>query len=106
MNKHKEKLGLKIPENYFMESKDNIINKNLNSTDKDYSFRFYQLSFAAIFIFTLIYFNYPFLESESINFETESPIISTILLDEEITEEYIIDFLTDQVVSDVIYMPK
>ena len=106
MNKHKEKLGLKIPENYFMESKDNIINKNLNSTDKDYSFRFYQLSFAAIFIFTLIYFNYLFLESESINFETESPIISTILLDEEITEEHIIDFLTDQVVSDVIYMPK
>ena len=106
MNKHKEKLGLKIPENYFMESKDNIINKNLNSTDKDYSFRFYQLSFAAIFIFTLIYFNYPFLESESINFETESPVISTILLDEEITEEHIIDFLTDQVVSDVIYMPK
>ena len=106
MNKHKEKLGLKIPENYFMESKDNIINKNLNSTDKYYSFRFYQLSFAAIFIFTLIYFNYPFLESESINFETESPIISTILLDEEITEEHIIDFLTDQVVSDVIYMPK
>ena len=106
MNKDKEKLGLKIPENYFMESKDNIINKNLNSTDKDYSFRFYQLSFAAIFIFTLIYFNYPFLESESINFETESPIISTILLDEEITEEHIIDFLTDQVVSDVIYMPK
>jgi len=106
MNKHKEKLGLKIPENYFMESKENIINKNLNSTDKDYSFRFYQLSFAAIFIFTLIYFNYPFLESESINFETESPIISTILLDEEITEEHIIDFLTDQVVSDVIYMPK
>ena len=106
MKKHKEKLGLKIPENYFMESKDNIINKNLNSTDKDYSFRFYQLSFAAIFIFTLIYFNYPFLESESINFETESPIISTILLDEEITEEHIIDFLTDQVVSDVIYMPK
>ena len=106
MNKHKEKLGLKIPENYFMESKDNIINKNLNSTDKDYSFRFYQLSFAAIFIFTLIYFNYLFLESESINFETESPVISTILLDEEITEEHIIDFLTDQVVSDVIYMPK
>ena len=106
MNKHKEKLGLKIPENYFMESKENIINKNLNSTDKDYSFRFYQLSFAAIFIFTLVYFNYPFLEVESINFETESPIISTILLDEEITEEYIIDFLTDQVVSDVIYMPK
>ena len=106
MNKHKERLGLKIPENYFMESKENIINKNLNSTDKDYSFRFYQLSFAAIFIFTLIYFNYPFLESESINFETESPIISTILLDEEITEEHIIDFLTDQVVSDVIYMPK
>lgn len=106
MNKHKENLGLKIPENYFTESKKNIINKNLNSTDKNYSFRFYQLSFAAIFIFTLVYFNYPFLESESINFETESPIISTILLDEEITEEYIIDFLTDQVVSDVIYMPK
>ena len=106
MNKHKEKLGLKIPENYFMESKDNIINKNLNSTDKDYSFRFYQLSFAAIFIFTLIYFNYSFLVSESINFETESPIISSILLDEEITEEYIIDFLTDYVVSDIIYMPK
>ena len=106
MNKHKEKLGLKIPENYLKESKENIINKNLNSTDKDYSFRFYQLSFAAIFIFALIYFNYTFLESESINFETESPIISTILLDEEITEEHIIDFLTDQVVSDVIYMPK
>jgi hypothetical protein len=106
MNKHKEKLGLKIPENYLKESKENIINKNLNSTDKDYSFRFYQLSFAAIFIFALIYFNYTFLESESINFETESPIISTILLDEEITEEHIIDFLTDQVVSDLIYMPK
>jgi hypothetical protein len=106
MNKHKERLGLKIPENYFTESKENIINKNLNSTDNKYSFNFYQLSFAAIFIFTLVYFNYPFLESESIDFETESPIISTILLDEEITEEYIIDFLTDQVVSDVIYMPK
>ena len=106
MNKHKERLGLKIPENYFTESKENILNKNINSTNNNYSFSFYQLSFAAILIFTLVYFNYPFLESESIDFETESPIISTILLDEEITEEYIIDFLTDQVVSDVIYMPK
>lgn len=106
MKKHKEKLGLKIPENYFAESNENIINKNLNSKDKNYSFSFYLLSFAAIFIFTLLYFKNPFLESESINFETESPIILTILLDEEITEEHIIDFLTDQVVSDVIYMPK
>jgi len=106
MNKHKERLGLKIPENYFTESKENILNKNLNITNKNYLFRFYKLSFAAIFIFTLLYFNYPFLKIESTNFETESPIISTILLDEEITEEYIIDFLTDQVVSDVIYMPK
>ena len=106
MNRHKKELGLKIPENYFKGSRENILTKNLNSTDKKYSFRFYQLAFAAIFIFTLIYLNYPFLESESINFETESPIISTILLDEEITEEYIIDFLTDKVVSDVIYMPK
>ena len=63
MNRHKKELGLKIPENYFKESRENILSKNLNSTDKEYSFRFYQLSFAAIFIFTLIYFNYPFLES-------------------------------------------
>jgi hypothetical protein len=106
MNRHKKELGLKIPENYFKESRENILTKNLNSSDKKYSLRLYQLSFAAIFILTLIYFNYPFLESESNNFESDSPIISTILLDEEITEEHIIDFLTDQVVSDLIYMPK
>jgi hypothetical protein len=106
MNRHKKELGLKIPENYFKESRENILTKNRNSSDKKYSLRLYQLSFAAIFILTLIYFNYPFLESESINFESDSPIISTILLDEEITEEHIIDFLTDQVVSDLIYMPK
>lgn len=106
MIRHKKELGLKIPENYFKESKENILTKNLNITDKKYSFRFYNLSFAAIFIFTIIYFNYLFLDSESINFETESPIISTILLDEEITEEYIVDFLIDEVVTDVIYIPK
>ena len=32
MNKHKERLGLKIPENYFTESKESVLNKNLNIT--------------------------------------------------------------------------
>ena len=106
MNRHKKELGLKIPENYFKESRENILSKNLNSTDKEYSFRFYQLSFAAIFIFTLIYFNYPFLERQSINFETESQIISTNLQNEEITEEFMIEYFAEEIVFDQIYIPK
>ncbi len=40
------------------------------------------------------------------DFNTNSPIISTILSDKEITDEYIVDFLTDIVVINEFKIPK
>ena len=51
-------------------------------------------------------FNFSKLNTEPNNFSSESPIISTILLNEEITDEYIIDYLTDKIAVNEIYIPK
>ena len=109
MNHHYKKLGLKIPYNYFKESKKkalDLITKNNPQVNKNYSFSFYQLSIAAIIIFTLFY--YTFFSSNEINtsFNSNSPIISTILSDEEITEEFMIEYFAEEIVFDQIYIPK
>ena len=109
MNHHYKKLGLKIPYNYFKESKEkalDLITKNNSQVNENYSFSFYQLSIAAIIIFTLFY--YTFFSSNEINtnFNSNSPIISTILSDEEITEEFMIEYFADEIVFDQIYIPK
>ena len=109
MNHHYKKLGLKIPYNYFKESKKkalDLITKNNSQVNENYSFSFYQLSIAAIIIFTLFY--YTFFSSNEINtnFNSNSPIISTILSDEEITEEFMIEYFAEEIVFDQIYIPK
>ena len=74
---------------------------------KEYQSRYtFQLLIAAIFITSILYLNFSSLNTESKNFSSKSPIISTILLNEEITEEYIIDYLTDKIAENDIYIPK
>ncbi len=50
--------------------------------------------------------NFPNNSLEINEFRTDSPIISTILSNSDITDEYIIDFLTSQVVVNEINIPK
>jgi len=107
MNQHYKKLGFKTPKNYFQKSKDQILATNINyRTGKIEYQSTFQLLIAAIFITSILYLNFSSLNTEEINFSYETPIISTILLNEEITEEYIIDYLTDKIAENDIYIPK
>ncbi len=109
MSQHYKKLGFKTPKNYFQKSKNEILasnfnNENILATEKSSSY--FQLLVAAIFITSLLYMNFPNNSLEINEFRTDSPIISTILSNSDITDEYIIDFLTSQVVVNEINIPK
>ena len=107
MNQHYKKLGFKTPKNYFQKSKDQILATNINYRTKKIEYQStFQLLIAAVFIISILYLNFSSLNTEEINFSYETPIISTILLNEEITEEYIIDYLTDKIAVNEIYIPK
>lgn len=109
MNQHYKKLGFKTPLNYFQKSKNQILATNINYQTKKNKYNYrstFQLLVAAVFITSILYFNFSKLKTEPNNFSSESPIISTILLNEEITDEYIIDYLTDKIAVNEIYIPK
>ncbi|MDA8547440.1 hypothetical protein N9K61_01750 [Flavobacteriaceae bacterium] len=107
MNQHFKKLGFKTPKNYFQKSKDQILGTNINyRTKKSEYLPTFQLLIAAVFITSILYLNFSSLNTESESFNSKSPIISSILLNEEITEEYIVDYLTDKIAENDIYIPK
>jgi p-aminobenzoyl-glutamate transporter AbgT len=107
MNQHYKKLGFKTPKNYFQKSKDQILATNINYRTKKIEYKStFQLLIAAVFITSILYINFSSLNTESKSFSSKSPIISSILLNEEITEEYIIDYLTDKIAENDIYIPK
>lgn len=106
MNQHYKKLGLKIPKDYFINSKKEIL-ENINikkeETAKKHNFSYYYLSMAAVFIGALIFFNFPLNNENSIEIDSNSPIISTVISGEEITDEYIIEFYSEFLVLNEIY---
>ena len=106
MNHHYKKLGLRVPKDYFKKSKEVILDK-INPKEKqpteDYNFSYYYLSIAAIFIGALIFYNFPLNNKNIIEFDSNSPIISTVISGEEITNEYIIEFYSESVVLNEIY---
>jgi len=106
MNHHYKKLGLRVPKDYFKKSKEGILDK-INPKEKqpteDYNFSYYYLSIAAIFIGALIFYNFPLNNKNIIEFDSNSPIISTVISGEEITDEYIIEFYSESLVLNEIY---
>jgi L-lactate permease len=107
MNQHYKKLGFKTPKNYFQKSKDQILATNINYRTKKIEYQStFQLLIAAVFIISILYLNFSSLNAESKSFSYKSPIISSIILNEEITEEYIVDYLTDKIAENDIYIPK
>ena len=100
MNHHYKKLGLRVPKDYFKRSKEEILGK-INPKEKqpteNYNFSYY-LSIAAIFIGTLIFYNFPLNNKNITEFDSNSPLISTVISGEEITDEYIIEFYSESVV--------
>ena len=101
MNHHYKKLGLRVPKDYFKKSKEGILDK-INPKEKqpteDYNLSYYYLSIAAVFIGILIFYTIPFNNENLTEFDTNSPIISTLISGEEITDEYIIEFYSESVV--------
>ena len=106
MNHHYKKLGLRVPKDYFKRSKVEILSK-INLKEKrpteDYNYSYYYLSIAAIFIGTLIFYNFPLNNENLTEFDSNSPIISTVISGEEITDEYIIEFYSESLVLNEIY---
>ena len=106
MNHHYKKLGLIIPKNYFKRSREEILGKiNLKekSYSENYNYSYYYLSIAAVFIGILIYYNFPLNNENITEFNSNSPIISTVISGEEITDEFIIEFYSESVVLNEIY---
>ena len=105
MNHHYKKLGLRVPKDYFKRSKEEILGK-INPKEKqpteNYNFSYY-LSIAAIFIGTLIFYNFPLNNKNITEFDSNSPLISTVISGEEITDEYIIEFYSESIVLNEIY---
>ena len=86
---------------YFKKSKEEILDKiNLKEEQltKNYNFSYYYLSIAAVFIGILIFYTIPFNNENLTEFDTNSPIISTLISGEEITNEYIIEFYSESIV--------
>jgi len=109
MNHHYKKLGLRIPNDYFKRSKEEILDKiNLKEEQltKNYNFSYYYLSIAAVFIGILIFYTIPFNNENLTEFDTNSPIISTLISGEEITNEYIIEFYSESIVLNEINFGK
>ena len=109
MNQHYKKLGFKTPKNYFQKSKDQILSTTVNHGTNKFEYQYrssFQLLIAAVFITSILYLNFSSLNTESKSFSYKSPIISSIILNEEITEEYIVDYLTDKIAENDIYIPK
>ena len=106
MNHHFKKLGLRVPKDYFKRSKVEILGK-INPKEKqpteDYNYSYYYLPIAAIFIGTLIFYTIPFNNENLTEFDSNSPIISTVISGEEITDEYIIEFYSESLVLNEIY---
>ena len=105
MKYHHKKLGLRVPKDYFKRSKEEILGK-INPKEKqpteNYNFSYY-LSIAAIFIGTLIFYNFPLNNKNITEFDSNSPLISTVISGEEITDEYIIEFYSESIVLNEIY---
>ena len=109
MNQHYKKLGFTTPKNYFQKSNYQILSTTINHGTNKFEYQSrstLQLLIAAIFITYILYLNFSSLNTESKSFSSKSPIISSILLNEEISEEYIIDYLTDKIAENDIHIPK
>ena len=106
MNHHYKKLGIRVPKDYFKKSREEIIGKiNLKEkkSTENYNYSYYYLSMAAVFIGTLIFYNFSLNNKNLTEFDSNSPIISTVISGEEITDEYIIEFYSESVVLNEIY---
>ena len=109
MNQHYNKLGFKIPQNYFKESKDQIIN-SLNTKEKSSTIKnilsIYKYQIAAIFIGSLISYNFLNFKTESFKYDQNSPIIYSIISEEDISEEDILEYFTNNLAVNEIKIPK
>ena len=109
MNQHYNKLGFKIPQNYFKESKDQIIN-SLNTKEKSSTIKnilsIYKYQIAAIFIGSLISYNFLNFKTESFEYDQNSPIIYSIISEEDISEEDILEYFTNNLAVNEIKIPK
>ena len=109
MNQHYNTLGFKIPQNYFKESKDQIINssntKENSSTIKNI-LSIYKYPIAAIFIVILISYNFLNFKTESFEYDQNSPIIYSIISEEDISEEDILEYFTNNLAVNEIKIPK
>ena len=106
MNHHYRKLGLRVPKGYFKKSGEEILDKiNLKEkqSTENYNYSYYYLSIAALFIGTLIFYNFPLNDENLTEFDSNSPIISTVISGEEITDEYIIEFYSESIDLNEIY---
>ena len=109
MNQHYNKLGFKIPQNYFKESKDQIINSS-NTKEKSSTIKnilsIYKYQIAAIFIGSLISYNFLNFKTESFEYDQNSPIIYSIISEEDISEEDILEYFTNNLTINEIKIPK
>lgn len=106
MNQHYKKLGLKIPKDYFIKSREKILDKiniKKKKPSKKNNYSYYFLAMAALFIGAVILYNFPFINENLIEIDSNSPIISTLISGEEITDEYIIEFYSESLVLNEIY---
>jgi hypothetical protein len=96
---HYKKLGYTVPKDYFITSKKEILNKtNSSSLDKRFEFSYFNYSLAAIFIGLLLFYNLIDITPKSIEINSDSPLLSSLVSGEEITDEFIIDYYSESIV--------
>jgi|TARA_B100001093_G_scaffold36288_1_gene31157 hypothetical protein len=109
MNQHYNKLGFKIPQNYFKESKEQIVS-SLNTNEKNSTIKnilsTYIYPIAAIFIGGLISYTFLNFKTESFEYDQNSPIIYSIISEEDISDEDILEYFTNNLAINEIKIPK
>ncbi|MEK9755627.1 MAG: hypothetical protein VW371_01160 [Bacteroidota bacterium] len=103
---HYKKLGYTVPKDYFIKSKKEILNKtNSNTLDRRFEFSYFKYSLAAIFIGLLLY-NLIDITPKSNEINSDSPLLSSIVSGEEITDEFIIEYYSESIVLNEFQIPK
>ena len=105
---HNKELGLKIPKNYFEESNNLLFDLSVNKKRNIFNLKslneFIPYSIAAIFIIGFFVIN----SNQNIDNSTieDSALLYSLISGEEITEEYVFDYLVTNTSSNNIIYKK
>lgn len=102
-----KKIGFRLPKDYFNNSKKEILAKvKVKKSVKKIELSYYSYSLAAILAGVLLYYNLIDVITVYDEINLESPLLSSIISGQEITDDVIIEFYSESLVLNEFQIPK